>query len=103
MIHTSKGIEAMSLDDLETTLEQTVYSGGMLYRPTADEIKALQWVGDRYNVSEHLLSYLDSDGVLTLSASCIGDALREDGVDRVPCLSDDTQLQRLVWMIGPTH
>tara|TARA_R100000353_G_scaffold28972_1_gene24108 strand:- start:66 stop:359 length:294 start_codon:yes stop_codon:yes gene_type:complete len=97
MIHTSKAIEAMSIDDLESVID------GMLYRPTDAEVEALQWIGDRYHVSEHLLSYLDSDGVLTLSASCIGEALREDGVDRVPCLSDDSQLQRLVWLIGPSY
>ncbi len=103
MIYTSKRVEVMSLDDLGSTLECSAYSTGMLYRPTEDEVKALQWIGDRYHVSEHLLSHLDSDGVLTLSALCIGEALREDGVDRVPCLSDDSQLQRLVWTIGPTH
>ena len=102
MIHTSKQISAMSTDDLEGVLQWSAYSTGMLYRPE-DEIEALQWIGDRYHVSEHLLSYLDSDGVLTISAFCIGEALREDGVDRVPCLSDDSQLQRLVWLIGPSY
>jgi hypothetical protein len=103
MIHTSKTIAAMSTDDLQSVLECSAYSYGMLYRPTDAEVEALQWIGDRYYVSEHLLSYLDSDGVLTISAVCIGEALREDGVDRVPCLSDDTQLQRLVWLIGPSY
>ena len=105
MPYTSKQIQAMNTDELSRTLEYTAYSYGMQYRPTEDEIEALRWLGDRYYLSEYLLAQLDSygsDGVLILTASSIGDALREDGVDRIPCMSDDCQLQRIVWMIGPT-
>jgi hypothetical protein len=69
------------------------------YAATDDEVAAIRWLGNRYAISAYLLSTLD-DGVFAIDPMDLVDALREDGVDRVPCLSDETSLQRLVWAMG---
>ena len=75
------------------------------YHPTADEVDALDFIGARYTVSAVLLSWMelqeDDTYRLTIDPMAVSEALAADGVDRVPMLSEDTALARLVWLIGP--
>lgn len=76
-----------------------------LYQTTTDERSALEWIGGRYAVSAVILDSLDDDGVIDLGWAGAGldirEALAADGIDRVPCLSEDTDLAYLVWLLGP--
>ena len=38
---------------------------------------------------------------MTIDPVAVSEALAADGIDRVPMLSEDTALARLVWLIGP--
>ena len=75
------------------------------YQPTADEVDALDFIGARYDVSLLLLASLrrqeDDTYCLTIDPLDVSEALTADGIDRVPMLSEDTALARLVWLIGP--
>ena len=59
---------------------------------TQDEIDYLQWIGSRYEVTDLLNRNLHE---------AISDALRADGIDRLPCCSEDSDLNQIVWRIGP--
>jgi hypothetical protein len=65
------------------------------------ERSALDWLGGRYEISALLLRHVDDDGLLSVDDDDVALALASDGVDRVPCLSDDTPLQLAVWWVGP--
>lgn len=77
-----------------------------LYQLTPAEEEAIAWVGTAYHVSEVILHALSDDAVIDLgrfgAGSDIRDALTRDGIDRVPCLSERTDLAYLVWLIGPS-
>mgnify|MGYP003634298435 CR=1 FL=1 len=74
---------------------------------TDAEVAALRFLGDLYTVSWLLSAGLETDDdgntSTTFSPYDIGEALRDEGIDRVPCLSNDTGLQRVVWAIGPNQ
>ena len=67
------------------------------YRLTDDEQRWLDWIGDRYWIAV-VVREKTTDGVLTITTEAIADALADDGVDRAPCLSEDTALARIVWL-----
>ena len=75
------------------------------YQTTQAERSALWWIGNRYAVSSAILDALSDDGVIDLGWAGAGldirEALAADGLDRVPCLSEDTDLAYLVWLLGP--
>ena len=96
--YTSATLERLETESLESITEQCT----IRYCLTDDERGWLQWIGDRYTVSEYLASVTDGDGVATIDVHSIGAALAADGVDRAPCLSEDTELARLIWFIGPS-
>lgn len=75
------------------------------YHPTDDEVDALDFIGARYDVSLLLLASMelqkDDTYRMTIDPVAVSEALTADGIDRVPMLSEDTALARLVWLIGP--
>jgi len=105
-IYTSDDLEAIEdIEGLESITEQCVIE----YQPTEAELGWLAFIRDRYALTAYLLNTLDirertsSPDVVTLcfDVSEIGRTLAADGIDRAPCLSEDTQLARLIWFIGP--
>jgi hypothetical protein len=96
-MYTSEELEQLELEQLETITESTIQ-----YKLTDDEVKWLMWIGRRYTISSHLIDTIQGDTV-TIDSYEIARALSDDGLDRAPCLSDDTQLQRLLWYIGPNQ
>lgn len=75
--------------------------GPFLYKPTNGELEAIAYLAGRYEVAEVLYDGFDADvrGYITFDPYMVGDALDREGFDRVPMLSDDTALQRLVWTV----
>ena len=74
-----------------------------------DEIGWLHWIGDRYAIANLLWdSLLNTDGerdtnAVNLDYYSVSKALSDDGVDRAPCLDEDTGLAKLIWFIGPNE
>jgi hypothetical protein len=65
----------------------------------------LEFIGERYAIAKLIWDNHDEneqgDMVWTCDVSDVATALADDGVDRAPCLDEDTGLQRLIWYIGP--
>ena len=100
--YTPPKFTSADLEKIEETcgLERITEHCCFIYELTADEIGWLHWIGDRYSIAETIRDNLDGNNwhVDTMEVS---KALALDSVDRAPCLSEDTQLQRLIWFIGP--
>tara|TARA_R100000656_G_scaffold33013_1_gene28424 strand:- start:272 stop:586 length:315 start_codon:yes stop_codon:yes gene_type:complete len=92
-ILTSEALESLEIENFESFSEQC----SVRYRLEPDEMGWLEWIGGRYSISEYISDNLDDAGVVTLSPIDVSEALRADDVDRAPCLSENTQLQRLLW------
>jgi hypothetical protein len=73
--------------------------GEFLFKPTQAEAQALQFIGERYEISSLLLSCIHDEHI-QINPPDVLLALDDDSVDRVPMLSDDTGLQRVVWAVG---
>jgi len=77
------------------------------YQLTEGEQGWLDWIGDRYSVATELWKGYqeDDDGTATvlIDTYAIGEALKNEGLDRAPCLSEDTELAYLIWFIGPNE
>lgn len=73
--------------------------GEFLYKPTKVELDALECIGHRYQISGLLLACTDQ-GYITINPPDVLLALDDDSLDRVPMLSDQTALQRVVWAVG---
>ena len=84
--------------ELESITEECIFR----YQLTDDELGWLEWIEGRYGISEYFLSTLEEQ-TIEIDVMHIGDLLAYEGLDRAPCLSDDTQLQRLIWFIGPNE
>jgi len=100
--YTSADLEAFDcIWDFETITEQ----GRFLYQLSDGEKGWFEWIGDRYAVAEVLSDAWSEDGngtvTITIDTMEVSEALAADGVDRAPCLAEDTQLARLIWFIGP--
>tara|TARA_R100001463_G_scaffold65920_1_gene119243 strand:+ start:87 stop:395 length:309 start_codon:yes stop_codon:yes gene_type:complete len=93
------------LEKIEETYELESITGQCTFRYqlTEGEQGWVDFIGNRYAIAEYIADNTDEDGVVTMDVSEISDALTADGVDRAPCLSEDTQLQRLIWFIGPVE
>lgn len=88
------------LEGIESTdFEQFTECGEFRYQLTPDEITWLEWIGDRYAITTYLGENTDENGVLTLDTHEVSEAMEDDDVDRGPCLSEDTQLNRLLFCI----
>lgn len=105
--YTEHTIEALALDSAEVlrmpieTLAEIVSEsyGGLHYRCTENEIGALDWIGGRYSSAEKLAQNLNRETrIVTIDPAELSVALADDGSDKVPCLSEDTALQRLAWL-----
>lgn len=68
---------------------------------TQDEIDYLQWIGSRYEVTDLLNRNLHEGDLVSIDCEAISDALRADSIDRLPCCSEDSDLNQIVWRIGP--
>tara|TARA_Y100000593_G_scaffold94790_1_gene196044 strand:- start:457 stop:771 length:315 start_codon:yes stop_codon:yes gene_type:complete len=88
-----------------TELADDVSAAPFRYQLTDGERDALAWIGNRYTIAQILADGLqESDEgacYLEINPFDVAEALAADDVDRVPCLSDETALQRIVWAIGP--
>ena len=85
-----------------TELADRVSEAPFTYHATADELSALAWIGDRYTVSTVLRDAVDDDtNTINIDPWDVSEALTADDIDRVPCLSEDTALARIIWAIGP--
>jgi len=104
-IHTSQDIR--DYWDVTRLADALSESDHWLYQLTSAEEEAIAWVGGAYHVTEVILDALSDDAVIDLgwagAGSDIRDALARDGVDRVPCLSERTDLAYLVWLLGPSE
>jgi hypothetical protein len=98
--------DSIRLNRNEPWADRLSESATFYYQTTTDERSALEWIGSRYAVSAVILDALDDDGVIDLGWAGAGldirDALARDGIDRVPCLSERTDLAYLVWLLGPS-
>ena len=96
--YTSVDLEAFEETyELESITEECVFR----YQLTEGEMGWLEWIGERYAIASLLWSTLDDKNTVLIDVMDVSEALAADGVDRAPCLSEDTQLQRLIWFIGP--
>jgi hypothetical protein len=96
-VFTSEDLERLEFDRLAD-------AGLFLYKLTEAEIGWIDWAGRRFSVSEYLSDNLDRETrFVEIDVELIAEALAADGVDRAQCLSEDTQLQRLIWFIGPSE
>ena len=104
---TSDDLAALEIEEFQTLVESPCR-----YRMTDGEMGWLEWIGSRYAIADVVRANIrdieSDDGEvehwLVLNDDSvweIGDALSGDHVDRAPCLSEDTMLQRLIWYIGP--
>jgi len=98
MIYTSDLIQSLPVGGMHDVIPD----GGdtpVKYLLTEGEAGWLNWIGGRYTISDYIRRNLDGD-VVTLDVTDVAEALRADGVDRPPCLAEDTALCRLVWFMG---
>lgn len=98
-IYTSEQLEKLEIEEFESITESCMFS----YQLTAGELGWLDWIGDRYAIATCIWENIADSGLLTCDVHDIAIALAADGVDRAPCLSEDTQLARLIWFIGPAE
>ena len=97
-IYTSDELEKLEdICELESITEQWEFC----YQLTEGEQGWVDFIGDRYAIAEYITDNTDDDGVVRVNVHGVGEALKADGVDHAPCLPEDTQLQRLIWFIGP--
>ena len=101
MIYTRDHLEKIhneGIEGFEAITEQCVFQ----YELTLGDIEWLDWTGDRYAIAELISDNIDrGTAIVTLDVLDVSEALSADGVDRCPCLSEDSYLNKLVWFIGP--
>lgn len=104
-IHVLESDEVLAADI--THLADVVGEAPFVYRATNSEIKALEWIADRYAITELLWESFFSTQprliryYIKIDPMEVQEALAADGVDRVPCLDESTALARIIWAIGP--
>lgn len=86
--------------DMDCTALADLVCNAVEYMPTDGEIAALAWLKGRYAVADVLWSAL-LEGAITVEPYDVACALRSEGLNTVPCLDDNTALQRIVFCIGP--
>ena len=101
MIYTSKHLEKIcdeGIEGFEAITEQCVFQ----YELTLGDLEWLDVIGNRYAIAALISNNLDREtAVATLDVVGVAEALAADSVDRCPCLSEDSYLNKLVWFIGP--
>lgn len=86
--------------------------GDFLYIPTDGELEWLWFVRGNYEIAdvlENMLVELENPDpssdeqvqVMFVDPMEISMALAREGFDRAPMLSEDTMLQKIIWVIGP--
>ena len=92
-------------NECSSKLETITETGIFEYELTPDEIGYFQWIRGRYLVADILADTMveHDDGTVTVTVDTldVGLALAEEGLDRLPCCSEDCMINRLVWFIGP--
>ena len=100
-LFTSAYLEGLDIDEFESVTEHCLFR----YQLTEGELGWLLWISKRYDIAGVLWDTMESDddGTTTvlIDTMQVAEALAGDGVDRPPGLSEDTQLCRLIWYIGP--
>ena len=100
MIHTSESLKAQNgdLDNWHYALED-----GQRYALTDGELYWLNFTRGRYAIADHIRenSDISDDGrlVYTVDQYGITDALKADGLESVPMLSEDTTLYAICWYL----
>jgi len=98
---------AKAHEECPSGLESITEECRFRYQLTEGEKGWLDWIGERYSVAVELWKDYqeDDDGTATVLIDTweIGEALKGDGIDRAPCLSEDTELAYLIWFIGPNE
>ena len=93
--------------DWVTRADRMLEIGVFMYQLTKEEEGWLDWIGRRYALGDLLSDDWeapekgDGPGLVWINACKVSRALAEDGVDRAPCLDEDTGLAKLIWYIGP--
>tara|TARA_R100000664_G_C2757330_1_gene145514 strand:- start:844 stop:1362 length:519 start_codon:yes stop_codon:yes gene_type:complete len=92
--------------DEDSCMLETITEAGIFeYELTPDEIEYFEWIRGRYLVADILADTIveHDDGTVTVTVDTleVGLALVEEGLDRLPCCSEDCMINRLVWFIGP--
>lgn len=101
----------------EVTLNQSDFNGelreqlfddccslycGFVLNLTDDDRSYLDWIGDRYEVTTVLnANRSNDDRSISIDQFEISRALTADGIDRLPCCSEDLLLNQIIWRIGP--
>lgn len=83
-----------------TELADLVSSQTTKYRPTDAERSYLERFAHNW-LPGLVLSESVGDDYMTIDPSEVSRALAQEGLDRLPCLCENTALQRIVWAIGP--
>ena len=103
MIYTKDQLEKIHNEGIEG-FETITENGVFQYELTLGDLEWLDWIGDRYAIAELISDNIDREtAVVTLDVLDVSEALSDDGVDRCPCLSEDSYLNKLVWFIGPVE
>jgi hypothetical protein len=92
-------------NECASKLETITETGIFAYELTPDEIGYFEWIRGRYLVADILANTMveHNDGTVTVTVDTleVGEALADEGLDRLPCCSEDCMINRLVWFIGP--
>ena len=92
-------------DECASMLETITEAGIFEYELTPDEIGYFQFMQGRYLVVDILMDTMveHDDGTVTVTVDTldVALALADEGLDRLPCCSEDCMINRLVWFIGP--
>ena len=92
-----------TFDDLEKLpieqFEHLTENGPIQYMLSPWEARWLLWFGDRFAITTYLLSTFSETDTCTIDPFKVSEALKSDGVDRAQCLSDASQLARLIWFM----
>tara|TARA_R100000808_G_C2025647_1_gene71818 strand:+ start:170 stop:481 length:312 start_codon:yes stop_codon:yes gene_type:complete len=97
-VHTAESIQADKSGAIFGYLgEQESFQ----YQLTSSELWWLSWIGHRYEVTKYLEENTNSEGVLSVDyyAEELIDALKADGLDRLPCLDEETTLFQLAFYL----
>ena len=103
-LFTSEEILAICEEDI-AGLERITEHCRFKYQLTEAEQGWLDWIYQRYAVGICILDNLrqneETPGIVLIDTHEIGVCLAADGLDRAPCLDEDTALAKLIWFIGP--
>lgn len=102
MNHNVRSFTSAQILDMDVTALAALFEHGeaIIYESTDAEGGALRFIGHRYEIAHYLIQATDEDGAITIEPHEVQEALASEGLDRVPLLSEDTALARIIWVIG---